>query len=437
MLLAISVVPPAASCTDRDISFVVAVCSSTAQAMVVCRSEIWATIVEISSIAATAAVVSPWIASTRRAMSSVALAVSWASSLTSLATTAKPLPASPARAASMVAFSASRLVCSAMLGDHLDDVADLGRGLAQLGDGRGRGLRGGDGAGGDLAGLGGVRGDLPDRGTHLLGAGGDGLHAAARPPPPRSRPHRTARRSPPPRRRSAPRRRTAPPTTRRRRRPTRPHRRGRPAGWRRRGPAPCPIRPSSSLVVRPLLLVRSPSASASVTSWTLRVARATPVATNRPSARAMATPTRISDDRENPLRLVRGLCVVDERLTRRLLDVLQLREVGVRRLERGARICVAGGHELRAIVDRQREGDQLRVACRAPGGESGGETVAGRLAAGHVRGRVRGEAVVELGVHGGDVRLRLVEPLLVGVEEQLGEQEVRLLQFGVDVRRGR
>ena len=48
-------------------------------------------------------------------MSSVALAVSWASSLTSLATTAKPLPASPARAASMVAFSASRLVCSAML----------------------------------------------------------------------------------------------------------------------------------------------------------------------------------------------------------------------------------------------------------------------------------------------------------------------------------
>ena len=48
-------------------------------------------------------------------MSWVALAVSLASSLTSLATTAKPLPASPARAASMVAFSASRLVCSAML----------------------------------------------------------------------------------------------------------------------------------------------------------------------------------------------------------------------------------------------------------------------------------------------------------------------------------
>ena len=47
-------------------------------------------------------------------MSSVAFAVSCASSFTSLATTAKPLPASPARAASMVAFSASRFVCSAI-----------------------------------------------------------------------------------------------------------------------------------------------------------------------------------------------------------------------------------------------------------------------------------------------------------------------------------
>ena len=53
-------------------------------------------------------------ASILRLMSSVALAVSLASSLTSLATTAKPLPASPARAASMVAFRASRLVCCAM-----------------------------------------------------------------------------------------------------------------------------------------------------------------------------------------------------------------------------------------------------------------------------------------------------------------------------------
>ena len=55
-----------------------------------------------------------WIASIFWLMSSVALAVSLASSLTSLATTANPLPASPARAASIVAFSASRLVCWAI-----------------------------------------------------------------------------------------------------------------------------------------------------------------------------------------------------------------------------------------------------------------------------------------------------------------------------------
>ena len=48
-------------------------------------------------------------------MSSVALPVCWARLFTSDATTAKPLPASPARAASIVAFSASRLVCAAML----------------------------------------------------------------------------------------------------------------------------------------------------------------------------------------------------------------------------------------------------------------------------------------------------------------------------------
>jgi hypothetical protein len=65
-------------------------------------------------------------------MSSVARAVSCASSLTSSATTAKPLPASPARAASIVALSASRLVCSAIDGDRLDDVADLRRRLAEL-----------------------------------------------------------------------------------------------------------------------------------------------------------------------------------------------------------------------------------------------------------------------------------------------------------------
>jgi hypothetical protein len=62
----------------------------------------------------TAPLVSLWMASIFWPISSVALAVSLASSLTSLATTAKPLPASPARAASMVALRASRLVCCAM-----------------------------------------------------------------------------------------------------------------------------------------------------------------------------------------------------------------------------------------------------------------------------------------------------------------------------------
>src|SRR5580658_2477132 len=71
-------------------------------------------IVPISSMALIALLVLLWIASIFWLMSSVALAVSLASSLTSLATTAKPLPASPARAASIVALSANRLVCWAI-----------------------------------------------------------------------------------------------------------------------------------------------------------------------------------------------------------------------------------------------------------------------------------------------------------------------------------
>ena len=85
-----------------------------APAIVFWISLIWLMILPIWAMASTAPLVSPWMASIFRLMSSVALAVCLASSLTSLATTAKPLPASPARAASMVAFSASRLVCWAM-----------------------------------------------------------------------------------------------------------------------------------------------------------------------------------------------------------------------------------------------------------------------------------------------------------------------------------
>jgi hypothetical protein len=82
--------PAAASAMLRVISPVVAVCSSTAAAMVV------------------------WIAWISAEMSSVALLVTFARSLTSLATAANRSPCSPARAASMVAFNASRSVCSAI-----------------------------------------------------------------------------------------------------------------------------------------------------------------------------------------------------------------------------------------------------------------------------------------------------------------------------------
>ena len=69
----------------------------------------------IEVISDTARRVASWISVTWFEISPVACEVWLASSLTSEATTANPLPASPARAASMVAFSASRLVCDAIL----------------------------------------------------------------------------------------------------------------------------------------------------------------------------------------------------------------------------------------------------------------------------------------------------------------------------------
>jgi len=98
----------------RDISWVVADCSSTALATVCCTSLSRPIRCEMALIALMAALVSAWMAAMRRPTSAVDSAVWRARFLTSLATTAKPRPASPARAASMVAFSASRLVCSAM-----------------------------------------------------------------------------------------------------------------------------------------------------------------------------------------------------------------------------------------------------------------------------------------------------------------------------------
>ena len=114
MFSAISDVPVVASEMLRPISPVVTDCSSTAAAILVCRLSICSITSPILEIASTARCVSDCIDSIRVPISSVALAVSRASSLTSLATTANPLPASPARAASIVALSASRFVCSAI-----------------------------------------------------------------------------------------------------------------------------------------------------------------------------------------------------------------------------------------------------------------------------------------------------------------------------------
>ena len=74
--------PVAASLMVRAISAVVAVCSSTAAAMVAWKSLISPMTVEIWLIASTAPAVSAWMASTRAVMSCVAFAVSCASSLT-------------------------------------------------------------------------------------------------------------------------------------------------------------------------------------------------------------------------------------------------------------------------------------------------------------------------------------------------------------------
>ncbi len=111
---AICAAPVDAAPTLPSTAAAVAACCSSTTAMSRCAPSIRPMISAMSEIARTACSVSDRMVSTRRVMSSVARAVSCASSLTSFATTAKPRPASPARAASMVAFSARRLVCAAI-----------------------------------------------------------------------------------------------------------------------------------------------------------------------------------------------------------------------------------------------------------------------------------------------------------------------------------
>src|ERR1700694_4825635 len=103
--------PPAsaAPCPFREISWVAAPCSSTADAIVAEISDIRAMVAPISLIAVTESLVADWMSAICWLISSVAFAVCSASVFTSAATTANPRPASPARAASIVAFSAKRL----------------------------------------------------------------------------------------------------------------------------------------------------------------------------------------------------------------------------------------------------------------------------------------------------------------------------------------
>src|SRR5665213_1284389 len=98
-------VPCAACCTLREISWVAAPCSSTAAAMVDEISAIRPLVRPISLIAAPEPCVAAWMPVICWPISPVAFAVCSASAFTSEATTANPRPASPARAASMVALS--------------------------------------------------------------------------------------------------------------------------------------------------------------------------------------------------------------------------------------------------------------------------------------------------------------------------------------------
>src|ERR1700747_2602083 len=107
---------PAATCWMlRAISRVASPCCSIEVEMLEVISLIWAIVCVMPLMAETASLVDCCMAATWPEISSVALAVWFASAFTSDATTAKPRPDSPARAASMVALSAKRLVWAAML----------------------------------------------------------------------------------------------------------------------------------------------------------------------------------------------------------------------------------------------------------------------------------------------------------------------------------
>ena len=63
-------------------------------------------------------------------------------------------------------------------GDEFDDVADLGAGFTEFGDGDGGGGGDVDGIAGDASGFDGVLGDFADGCGHLFGTGCDGLEVS-------------------------------------------------------------------------------------------------------------------------------------------------------------------------------------------------------------------------------------------------------------------
>ena len=106
---------PAIERCEAEMPRVAELCCSTADAMLDAICDMRSIVAPISLIAWAENSVAVWMLVICWPISPVAFAVCSASDLTSVATTAKPRPASPARAASMVAFSASRLVCPAIV----------------------------------------------------------------------------------------------------------------------------------------------------------------------------------------------------------------------------------------------------------------------------------------------------------------------------------
>ena len=178
-VLVISPLPFAASVTLRDISLVVAVCSSTAVAMVLEMSLIWLM---------TSPIVGDGV--DRRlgvGLDGLDLAADVLGGLGGLLGQFLDFVGDDGEALAGLAGAGGfdggvQGEQVGLLGDgsdDLDDLADLGAGVAELGDGGVGGLGDLDGRGGDLGGFGGVLGDFLDAGAHLFGAGGDGLQVLA------------------------------------------------------------------------------------------------------------------------------------------------------------------------------------------------------------------------------------------------------------------